>query len=224
MGQQITLYRQMMESLEYPRKNLRFYLCEGDSKDDTLGHLQAWALTDERIQVIKHDTGIPREHHTTRPARMKAVSENGNVGWDAIAKDNWGEYALMIESDLLVTPNLLKRLIERMPAEADIFAPMIWIEVGSEFRFYDIWAFRQDFKRFPPTPPSWYANKYGYVPFELDSVGSCVLFRMKPIIDGLRLDETTCVKGMCDQARKQGYRVFADPDIDVIHPSIAGVS
>ena len=181
-------------------------------------------MEDERVVVVQHDTGIAREFHSPRPARMKAVSINGNKGWDAIARDNWGDFALMIESDLLVQPDILTRLIERMPDEADIFAPMIWIEVGVQHRFYDIWAYRRGGNMFPPYGPAWYAQKYGTMPFELDSVGSCVLFRMGLIVDGLRLGESDCVLGMCNEARKRGYKVFADPEIDIIHPSIEGVT
>ncbi len=248
-GQQIELYRKQINALDYPPDLLRLYLCEGDSEDDTLTELRAWAVEDNRIRIIKHDTGIPHFAHSPRPARMKAVSENGNKGWDAIAKDNWGDFALMIESDLLYNPDLLRSLIERRPDQADIFAPMIWIEVDGTLRFYDIWAYRLKGEMFKPNSPEWYFAHYRAEPLEVDSVGSVVLFRMdlitgclpmgyghggSPIeVDGrsdalmeggLRLSETDCVLGMCNEARERGYKIFIDPTINILHPQIQGVT
>jgi len=204
---------------------LRLYLCEGDSADNTLAELQAWAVEDERITIVKHDTGIAHHAHSTRPERMQALSRNGNVGWDKIAADNWGDMAWMIESDLLIHPTLLRRMIERRPAVADIFAPMIWIAVNGGIRFYDLWAYRKNGEMFRPTPPAWYVARYGDDPFEVDSVGSVVLFKMDLIRAGLRLSEETCVLGMCNRAREEmNARVFVDPALNVLHPTIEGIA
>lgn len=223
-GQQIELYRQRIDTLDYPPDLIKLYLCEGDSDDDTLAQLQSWAIADGRIQIVKHDTGIPHHAHSPRPARMKAVSENGNIGWDAIAEDAWGDFALMVESDLLYNPDLLRSLIDRRPAEADIFAPMIWIEVADSLRFYDIWAYRIKGEMFQPTSPEWYFAHYGSGLLEVDSVGSVVLFKMDLITEGLRLGEADCVLGMCNEARRRGYRIFVDPTINILHPQIQGVT
>ncbi len=161
---------------------------------------------------------------------MKAVSENGNVGWDAIAKDAWGDFALMLESDLLYKPDLLQSLIERRPTQADIFAPMIWIEVDGSLRFYDIWAYRYKGEMFQPTSPEWYFARFGSGLLEVDSAGSVVLFKMNLIIGrprdiiGLRLGEADCVLGMCNEARRRGFRIFIDPTINILHPQIQGVT
>jgi hypothetical protein len=155
---------------------------------------------------------------------MKAVSENGNKGWDTIAADNWADYALMLESDLLYQSDLIRRLLKRLPREADIFAPMVWIPVNGDIRFYDIWAFRKDGEKFPPNGPEWYFVNYEDRPFEVDSVGSVVLFKMALIAEGLRLGETDCVLGMCNEARARGYKVFCDPLTNVLHPVIEGVT
>lgn len=222
-GDQIERYRNLFHALDYPGP-LRLYLCEGDSEDDTLTELRIWALRDSRITIIQHDTGIPHHAHSPRPERMRAVSENGNKGWAAIREDAWGDYALMLESDLLYRPDLLRLLIERRPTEADIFAPMIWIEVDSGIRFYDIWAYRLKGEMFKPNSPEWYFAHYGSGPLEVDSAGSVVLFRMDLITEGLRLGETDCVLGMCNEARRRGYRVFCDPTINVVHPQIQGIT
>ncbi len=217
------MYRKQINALDYPSDLLKIYACEGDSEDNTLAELRNWAINDSRIRIVKHDTGIPHFAHSPRPARMKAVSENGNKGWDAIAKDNWGDFALMLESDLLYQPNLLRSLIERYPDRAGIFAPMIWIEVNGGLRFYDIWAYRIKGEMFRPTSPEWYFAHYGAGALEVDSVGSVVLFRMDLIAD-LRLGETDCVLGMCNEARQWGHRIFVDPTTNVLHPQIQGVT
>jgi len=225
------LYQKQIDALDYPPELIRLYLCEGDSEDNTLAQLRAWAVEDSRIRIIQHDTGIPHFAHSPRPARMKAVSENGNVGWDAIAMRwsaesarPWGDFALMLESDLLYKPNLLRALIERRPDWADIFAPMIWIQVNGDLRFYDIWAYRIKGQMFPPNSPEWYFAHYGNGLLEVDSVGSVVLFRMELITEGLRLGESDCILGMCNEARQRGYRIFIDPTIDILHPQIQGVT
>jgi hypothetical protein len=223
-GQQIELYRWQIENVDYPPELIRLYLCEGDSEDDTLAQLREWAINDNRIRIIKHDTGIPHFAHSPRRERMKAVSENGNKGWAAIREDAWGDYALMLESDLMYDYDLLRSIIERRPIEADIFAPMIWILVDGELRFYDIWAYRKNGKMFQPNSPEWYFAHYGSGLLEVDSVGSVVLFKMNLILEGLRLGEADCVLGMCNKARKCGYRVFCDPTINILHPHIQGVA
>lgn len=244
-GQHIELYQQRIDALDYPSNLIKLYLCEGDSDDDTLTQLEAWSIKDPRIRIVKHDTGIPHYAHSPRPARMKAVSENGNVGWDVIAEDNQtllhqgncdllpsgdftvtlrDNFALMLESDLLYNPDLLRSLIERRPAEADIFSPFVWIEVDGALRFYDIWAYRLKGEMFQPTSPEWYFSRYGSGLLEVDSVGSVVLFRMNLITEGLRLGEADCILGMCNEARRRGYRIFVDPTINILHPKIEGVT
>jgi hypothetical protein len=223
-GRQIELYQQQINALDYPPELLKLYLCEGDSDDDTLAQLRSWAVDDSRIRIIKHDTGIPHFAHSPRKERMKAVSENGNKGWGAIREDAWGDFALMLESDLLYRGDLLRLLITRRPAQASIFSPMVWIPVDGDLRFYDIWAYRLNGEMFEPNSPGWYYARHGSGLFEVDSVGSVVLFQMNLIAEGLRLGETDCVLGMCNEARKRGYRIFCDPTIDILHPEIQGVS
>lgn len=153
------------------------------------------------------------------------MAETGNANWDAIANDAWGDYALMVEADLLFTPDLLRQLLARQPLEASIFSPMIWINVNGYIRFYDVWAFRtlEVEQLFEPAPPAWYFQRYGEQPFEVASVGSVVLFEMGVIQHGVRLSYDEAVLGMCKQARRLGYRIFCDPTLHVLHPTIIGV-
>jgi hypothetical protein len=223
-GNYLRQYRQRVEALDYPAENLRFYLGEGDSTDNTWTELCAWYLDDiRRVVCVQRHTGRQRFWHTPRPERMKTLATTGNAVWDRIAMDGWSDYALMLESDLLYTPDLLARLVWRMPKDAAAIAPMIWVPVGEQMRFYDIWAFRQDGKQFPPYPPAWYAEQFGEQPFEIDAAGSVILFRMDYIKQGARLSETTAVVGMCEQIRAMGGKIYCDPETHVIHPIVEGV-
>jgi hypothetical protein len=217
-GPNLSQYRSRLEALDYPVDRLRFYLGEGDSLDDTWAELNHWADEDGRVIPVKRNTGRARLHHTPRPERMKTLALTGNAVWDRIAGDNWADFALMLESDLIFTGDLLTRLVQRIPAEAAALAPMIWVTEGGQLRFYDIWAFRLNRQGFPPYPPAWYASRYDERPFEVDSAGSVVLFRMDYIRRGARLSEHSAVVGMCEQIRAVGGKIYCDPETHIIHP------
>lgn len=222
-GLNLSQYRQRVNALDYPPELLRFYLSEGDSRDNTWTELNQWADEDERIVPVQKHTGRPRISHSPSPERMITLATTGNAAWDMIARDAWGEYALMLESDLIYTPDLLRCLITRIPEDAAALAPMIWLSVGGNFRFYDVWAFRRNGQLFEPYPPAWYAQKLGEQPVEIDSAGSVILFRMAYIKEGARLSETSAVVGMCDQIRGMGGKIYCDPETHVIHPEVRGV-
>lgn len=120
-------------------------------------------------------------------------------------------------------PDLLNRLVGRIPEDAAALAPMIWIPNGEQLRFYDIWAFRYQDCMFPAYPPAWYSQRFGETPFEIDSAGSVILFRMSYIKEGARLSEETAVVGMCEQIREMGGKIYCDPETHVIHPEVRGV-
>jgi hypothetical protein len=77
---------------------------------------------------------------------------------------------------------------------------------------------------FEPNSPEWYFARYGSGLLEVDSVGSVVLFKANLIAEGLRLGETDCILGMCNEARQRDYRIFCDPTINILHPEIEGVT
>jgi hypothetical protein len=217
-------YRQRVNALDYPPELIRLYLGEGDSLDETWRELMDWAIEDSRIIAIKRDTHRPRLWHTPRPERMKTLAITGNAVWNRIATDGWGEVALMLESDLLYMPDLLRSLIERIPEDAAALAPMIWTPVEEQLRFYDVWAFRsQDGQMFGPYPPAWFAKEYGEAPFEIYSAGSAILFKVDYIRGGARLSEETAIVGMCEQVRAMGGKLYCDPAVHIIHPIVRGV-
>lgn len=218
-GEYLSEYRRRIDALDYPRENIRLYLGEGDSNDSTLLELTAYGIADDRVRIIKRDTGQPYLGHTTDPARMATLEITGNAVWDAITNDLWCDYGLMLESDLLFKPDLLKRLVASKP-DADIVAPMIWLKYADGGgRFYDIWAFRKNGVCFPPNPPAWYAANYQSKPFIVDSAGSVLLIKEEVLLAGARFTATEAVVGMCNDARKMGFTIYCDPEIHVVHPN-----
>lgn len=223
-GENLKRYQARISSLEYPKDLLRFYLAEGDSKDNTWEELQLWAIEDYRVTLIKCDTGSPRYKHTPHPERLKCLATVGNAALDALAEDrNFGaQYACLIESDLLYGTDVLATILSNKPANASAIAPMIWLQNDSEMQFYDIWAFRDlEGEMFKPFSPTWYGVNVPDKPFEVSSVGSMTLFDIQPILDGVRYTEEKAVVGICEQYRQTGCKIYCDPNIHILHPRIS---
>lgn len=221
-GENITRYRYQVLSLDYPKDLLRFYFVEGDSRDNTLDELNAWAANDERITVVKHDTGVGRMRHTPHPDRIKCLAETGNAAIDALAADKWGDWAMLVESDLQYKPDIIRRLLKSRPADAAIISPYIWIRNPADIlQFYDIWAFRTlDGKMFPAQTPPYYEARFPEHVFEVEAVGSLVLMDAGPLYDGVRYTTDRAIRGICEQYRARGLKVYADPTTHILHPFI----
>ena len=50
-----------------------------------------------------------------------------------------------------------------------------------------------------------------------------VLFRMDPLRNGSRLSSINAVIGMCDDIRKQGWKICVNPNLHIRHPDIEWV-
>lgn len=222
-GENVARYRQQLDALDYPPDLLRFYFVEGDSKDNTLGELRAWAVEDQRITVVQYHTGATRMRHTPHPERLRCLAETGNAALDALAADRWGEWAMLIESDLQFKPDILKKLLGHKPADAAIISPYIWIATPNYWvQFYDVWAFRTlDTVMFPAQTPTFFTARFPHQPFEVESVGSVVLLDAGPIYEGVRYTAEWAIRGVCLQYRERGLKVYADPQAHVLHPFVA---
>ena len=122
------------------------------------------------------------------------------------------DYTLFIEPDLCFPLDLVDQLVF---ANLDITAPIVFLGAG----FYDSWGFR-----------TLDGEKIGGVDginvhaplVELSSVGSCVLFKTEIFSRGVRFRgpyETGLLVGVCNDARKLGYKVWALPWLSIVHPT-----
>lgn len=216
-GAQIERYRRQMDKLDITGFDVQWYLGEGDSKDLTLNQLCDYAAYDCRVNVNTITTGI--EHHGSdlHPDRVRCLAMSVNPLLDAIARDCWADYALLVESDLIIKPDLLQRLHENLPDTTSLIAPMIWTD--NDTRFYDIWAYRKlTGHYFLPFGKAWYADKMPVKPFEVSSVGSVVLMPADVIYSGMRYTDEEVVVGLVRQAREAGYQIFVDGSTHVRHP------
>jgi len=221
-GENIARYRHKINRLQYPAGLLRFYLVEGDSQDNTLGELRAWAVEDQRVTVIQYHTGLPRMQHTPHPDRIRCLAETGNAALDALAADGWGDYAMLIESDLYYEPDIITRLLASKPKDAAVISPYIWLPGPNDHvQFYDIWAFRLlGGEMFPANMPAWYIANFPLQPFEVESVGSMVLMDAGPVYDGVRYTTEWAIRGICLQYRERGLKIYADPTTNIFHPFV----
>jgi hypothetical protein len=224
-GEYIERYIKRVNTLDYPRQNLRFYAVEGDSADDTLLWLQAWAAYDDRVTVVKADTGRAREDHTSHPERLQTLYETTKPLQSRLMADTWADFGLLLESDLNILPDIIKRLLANRPADAGAIAPMVWIgEMGGQMtRFYDTWAFRclGTDTRFEPYLLPWYLAHLGDSPVALNSVGSLALIEMDTVRAGAWYTPDSVVVGFCEAIRAQGRGIYVDPSTHIWHPDVS---
>ncbi len=204
-------YRAQLNALKLPPDyEWRLFILEGDSKDDSWAYLKKWASEDPRVTIGKSDVG-PSTEIQDRAARWARA---GNACLDLIPQDLNYSHLLWIEADLVFPAETLKRLLDQ---DVDIIAPMIWL--GG--LFYDTWGFR-DLSNKKWTNEAPYHPQYRPLTLlEMGSVGSCVLFRGEILRKGIRFRgpyENGLLVGMCQDARKLGYRVFSDTSTAILHP------
>lgn len=217
----IRRYAQRINDLDYPKDKLRIVCIEGDSSrgSQTVETLEAWAVMDLKVTVLRWNTGVGRTSTTSRAERLACLAQTANRGLRYIATSDWAKFALQLESDLEYQPDLLRRLLaSQKGVDADIIAPMVWYG-QLDGQFYDIWAYRsKDEINFPPNSRAWYKEHFPATPFQVNSVGSCSLSRMEVLRAGVRLTEDGCIVGYCDQAREKGFTVYVDPTTHILHP------
>ena len=208
--------------LDWPKRQLRWVLAEGDSTDATLQMLTEWAGADKRVTVVKCDTGKPHYGSIVHPERFEILAHAFNTALEGAIADEWSDYNLFIPSDVLYKPDLIKRL---MGWDKDVISPMFWIgphegdpvQNANGMRFYDIWGFIRDGQPLPPNGPAWYAAHYPQEPVQMDTTGGVMLYKAEIARAGARYTITEVDHGFCKEARKLGYTVWCDPTTHVVH-------
>lgn len=206
--------------------NVSYLLIEGNSTDETYPKLQKWAdCNNENVAaLVKYD--LPEEMATMNRvmASIELISEI--VKFYSIDM----EYIMLIDADIIEVPdNLLTTLIEHIKNyNADIIAPYVLI-AGTD-KFYDTHVFRMNNKKFGHIPPYTPDNKAYTTPFEVDSVGTCLLFKadvfMEVVMENKKHREeyhnqkVDGYLGLCRTAKLLGYHIFADPTVRIAHADL----
>jgi hypothetical protein len=187
---------------------------EGDSSDDTYERLAEMVYVDE---ILKVEHGGPKFPSVVHPLRWRqlAVACNATV-CAAVRVCEPGDRFVYVESDLIWEPETVCRLLDRLTVGVHGVAPlsMCW----EEARFYDVWGYEQDGRRFSPYPPyypGWSPSAEELVP--IDSSGSCFVLDTA----GLRVVEFSaqdCIKGIGRSLAANGMQLFLDPTVKVFHP------
>lgn len=214
-GVQLPDYVQRVQNLLWPAEALRVVCVEGDSTDDTWARLQTWALQDRRVSLVKCDTGKPRYGSVIDPERFAALAQVFNAGLNAADLD-WGDFVLVLPSDIAYAPDLLQRLAAH---SFDLVAPFVWLPDG---RFYDTWAFgrRVDgvVRYYGNFPRGELGRLFGEGPVAMETVGGTLLIRADVLRAGCRYTADEVDRGLCRCAWAHGFKVWADPTTHVDHP------
>lgn len=204
-------YRERIEALRIPVTQLRLVCVEGDSTDDTLGHLQAWAFERRDMVIVKRDLGKPHYGSIVHPERFEILATVFNAGLNAVDL-TWTDYVMFLPSDIVYSPDLVGRLLAH---DKDLIAPFMWMNG----RFYDIWGFVElNGRNFDPFAPEDVPYLYGTKPFQMSMVGGVILMSADVVRKGCRYSTVDVDHGLCRDALAHGFTVWADPSTHVYHP------
>jgi hypothetical protein len=212
----IDAYINRIADLDYPLNSRRYVWVEGDSQDGTWDELQMWADTDDRVMLVKCDTGKPRYSSIVSPVRFAALAKVFNAALDAVDLE-WSDYVLFLPSDIHYALDLLNKLVAH---DKDIVAPFVYDAPQGRPVFFDTWAFVKDGKNFTKFSRANALVAYGPVPIQMDTVGSTVLIRADVLRAGCRYTSEDVDRGLCECAKAKGFTIWADPSTSVYHPPL----
>ena len=204
-------YRNQLESL-YISGGLdwKLFILEGDSRDDSHGFLKRWANDDPRVHIGQEHVGVSIDIED----RAACWARAGNACFDLTPTEGNHTHFLWLEADLCFPAELLTRLVAH---DVDVVAPIVWL--GG--LFYDTWGFRgTDGVKWTNGAP-YHSDYRPWTLLEMNSVGSCVLFKREVLDAGIRFRPTYedgLLVGMCNNARDRGFKVWADPSTAILHP------
>ena len=187
----------------------------GRSRDPTLDLLRRWeAETAHPTEIIRELDMSALSAAEIAPVYKDFQAILGEKGWREET------HFLLMDADIMeVPPDLIQRLKVQ---NKDIIAPFVWTDRAIPRQFYDAHCFRLYGYRFHPfSPPDPYDGK----PFEVDSVGSCYLVE-HDVFKLIEYDNPHPHVQFCDNALDEGYEVWADPSIEILHldPQKVGIT
>ena len=194
----------------------RYVFVEGDSQDDTYVRLQQRALNDNRITLVKCDTGKRRYGSVVNAERFAALATVFNAALDAVDLE-WSDYVLFLPSDIHYGPDMLIRLLAH---DKDIVAPFVYDAPQGKPVFFDTWGFSWCGKNFGKFHQINALVAYGGEPIQMDTVGGTVLIAADVLRAGCRYTTDEVDRGLCKMAAETGFTVWADPATSVFHPPL----
>jgi hypothetical protein len=201
---------QQVNALDYPAARLRFVTVEGDSKDRTLLGLTTWQQLDNRVTLLKCDTGTPQYGSIVHPERFATLAQVFNTALNAVDLA-WSDYVLFTPSDVHFKRGVLTRLLAH---GKDVISPFFW---GRDGLYHDTWAFTRDGQEFGKFGRDEVSTRFGYAPIEMDTIGGMMLMSVDVLRAGCRYTAEEVDRGLCKAARANGFSVWADPTTHITH-------
>lgn len=199
--------------------SLRLILAEGDSSDGTWDEIKAGlkAAGIRAFTVIKREHGGPEFGSVEDEMRWRQISFVCDGVLEQVSDDD--DALIYVESDLIWEPGMMASLIGALTwQDVDAVAPMCFHRTGF---FYDIWGYRRGGARFsthPPYHPDLELESARGRLIKLDSAGSCIVMRGE-VARKCRFDPAEKgIVGFCENLRSQGFTLWLDPSLRVIHP------
>lgn len=200
---------------------LKYYLLEGDSRDNSYEVLQQYSK-----QYPIHLTKLEIPNNTPVSSagtdeRRKVLSEVGNACLKPAVQEQ--DLVLWMESDLIPTKDMLYQLLERKSElnwdKTLAISPVAAIKIYNQECFYDGWAFEgingekwglNDLQRF---------KNYNASLRPMKAIGSCALLNGKVLREENFDFSDGCFPKMCQIGREKGYRIYCDLLATIFHPS-----
>lgn len=196
---------------------LRLILAEGDSSDHTFHNLEEQVAFYYSAALLQCHHGGPKFGSVNDDTRWRQSSYVWSKVWEELKPED--DVVVYLESDLIWDAMSLFGLIviaHENPEHAnDAVAPMVWLREPPTF--YDTWGFRRKGVCFSPDPP-YHSDLVRSGLFEIESAGSCIVFRGE-VARAAKFDPPElAVVGLCQNMRSKGYRLWLDPMVSIIHP------
>jgi len=199
-------YLENIRNLNYPKEKIHLAFLLNNSHDDSYEILKTFRneyLKDYRKISIWDVCGLNDDYQDFRaPGRnYKHIADARNL-WLTMF-DSESEYLFSIDSDILVEPETLNKLLSR---KKDICSALIWNNHAGPTNLYNILR----------------KNRSGYYKvierefeddvIEVDVTGACYLINRNVIDSGVRYSHHTWGEdfGFCIAAQKKGFEIFCD--------------
>lgn len=198
--------------LEERGDTLRVIAIENDSTDNTFLQLDDWGanIFVDLTLIGAHDD-CPYFPSVDLPQRWTHMAWLQNLVLEEL--DDRDDVFVYVESDLRWLPTEMVRLIDHLQSLDAVSCPN-WA-TQRETRYYDTWGSRKDGLRFEPYEP--YHPAWDGELMRMDSVASVLALRAD-IARKTRAKPNTGFVGWCHDITSQGYEIWLDPKLAVIHP------